>query len=184
MHFHSPLRRVLHGVVSIALVLLILTPVAMASAEDEWPENVVHLFRIERSKNTNIIQYDLVLNEDGSIRDDKPVIGYWIRHAEEGQRKGLSWIQRKLAYGFKAKRQTDGSIILDMNADIRRTIKVYERDGEWVTETRISGGTAIIQRIYVKSTPANPLPRVEYVDLYGIDVETGEEVHERMRKRG
>lgn len=167
------------------LGLLLLAPAMPAIAEDdEWPENTISLFRIERSKNANIVQYDLVLNEDGSIRQDKPIIGYWIRYAEEGQRAGLSWIQRKLAYGFDAKKQEDGSIIMDMNAEIKRNLKVYEKNGEWTVETRISGRTAIIQRIYVKSTPASPLPRVDYIDLFGIDSETGEEVHERMRKRG
>jgi hypothetical protein len=157
---------------------------APASAEDEWPENTIPLFKIERSKNANIVQYDLVLDENGQPREDEPIIGYWIRLAEDGQRQGLSWIQRKLAYGFETSKQDDGSFIMDMNADIHRALKVYQKDGEWITETRISGRTAIIQRIYVESTAANPLPRVEYVDLFGIDSETGEPVTERMRKRG
>jgi len=176
-------RRRTQSGLAVLLTLLFLAPSTSVLADDDWPENTVSLFRIERSKNANIVQYDLVLNEDGTIRQDKPIIGYWIRHAEDGERAGLSWIQRKLAYGFSAKKQDDGSIIMDMNADIKRNLKVHQKDGEWIVETRISGSTSIIQRIYVKSTPANPLPRVDYVDLFGIDSETGEEVHERMRKR-
>lgn len=167
--------------VTTTLALLILA--VPSHADEEWPTNVIHLFHIERSKNANIVQYDLVLDENGEVRQEDPIIGYWIRNAEEGQRKGLSWIQRKLAYGFDAKVQSDGSIIMDMNADIRRSLKVHQRDGQWVVETRIAGVTATIERIYVKSTPSNPLPRVDWIDLYGIDATTGEEVHERMRKR-
>jgi len=44
------------------------------------------LFRIERSKNANIVQYDVQLTPDGKIYSKEPVIAYWIRLAKDGNR--------------------------------------------------------------------------------------------------
>jgi hypothetical protein len=43
------------------------------------------LFKIERSKNANIIQYDAQLGADGKLHAREPVVAYWLRLAEQGQ---------------------------------------------------------------------------------------------------
>ena len=58
------------------------------------------LFRIERSKNANIIQYDAQVRPDGKLDKKNPVVGYWIRLAEQGQEQELTWLQNKFAFGF------------------------------------------------------------------------------------
>src|SRR4030043_353480 len=61
------------------------------------------LFIIERSKNANVVHYDARLTADGKLDPKEPVIAYWILLAEDGRRKGLSWIEKKMAYGFTIK---------------------------------------------------------------------------------
>jgi hypothetical protein len=154
-----------------------------ALADENWPEHTQHLFNIQRSQNANIVQYDVVLNEDGSLNQDNPIISYWIRKAEDGRRQPLSLLERKLAYGFNTRILDDGTILMDMKADIRRMVHVERKADRWVAITRIDGHSACIERIYVMLKEAKPLPKVEYVDLYGSDNLTGESVHERFFKR-
>ena len=40
-----------------------------------------HLFKIERSKNANIVQYDAQVGPDGKLLKKEPVVAYWIRLA-------------------------------------------------------------------------------------------------------
>ena len=170
---------------STILLLCMVVGVAMprtALADDGWPKHTQHLFDIERSVNANIVQYDAVLNEDGSLDKDNPVIGYWIRKAEDGRRKQLNMLERKLAYGFKTRVLDNGSVLMDMAADIRRMVRVEKVADRWVAITRIDGHSAYIVRIYVSLEDDKPLPKVQYVDLYGSDVANGERVHERYFK--
>jgi hypothetical protein len=140
-----------------------------------------HLFTIQRSKNANIVQYDAQLTQDGKLDPKEPVIVYWVMLAEDGRKQKLMWIEREMAYGFKTKYDADGDfVIMDMVADIRRTVKVCERGGVYRAETVIGGQPAFVEKIYVKSTKGHTLPTVEYVELSGRDVETGNGRYEKL----
>ena len=58
------------------------------------------LFIIERSKNANVVHYDARLTADGKLDPKEPVIAYYVMLAEDGRRKELNWIEKKMAYGF------------------------------------------------------------------------------------
>jgi hypothetical protein len=64
-------------------IALILAPAILVAAEPEHQS----LFRIERSKNANIIQYDAQIGADGKLDKREPIVGYWVRLAEQGQVK-------------------------------------------------------------------------------------------------
>ena len=141
-----------------------------------------HVFRIERSKNANIVQYDVQLTPDGKIYAKEAVIAYWIRLAKDGQRKELSSSQRRWAYGFKTKYNAKRNFaILDMKADIGRKIKVYAVDGVYRAETRIDGQPAFIEKIYITSIEGGLLPKVQSIGLYGKDTVTGEDRYEKIK---
>ncbi len=67
--------------------------VVLAECPQAYP-----LFKIERSKNKHIVQYDICVSENGDISDPKPVRVYWI--LENGERHDLNFIQAMLAYGI------------------------------------------------------------------------------------
>ena len=69
---------------------------------------------------------------------------------------------------------------MDMVAPIGRKVKVYEKDGMYRAETRIDGGPAFVEKIYIKSIEDGILPRVEYVELRGKDIETGDNRYEKL----
>ncbi len=161
--------------------LAILLLASTDARSETWPKNTQPLFHIERSLNANIVQYDAVLKPDGSLDEHKPVIGYWIRKAEDGRRRSLSYMERKLAYGFKVRKLGDGSVLLDMAVDIRRNVKVTRIDGRWTALTRIAGTSAVLDRVFVQLADNKKIPKVAYVELYGYDLQTGESVQERIR---
>jgi len=67
-----------------------------ATCFSKEPE-IEHLFRIERSKNANVVQYDAQLTPEGKLKPEKPVIAYWIMNANSGEKEDLNWVEKKMA---------------------------------------------------------------------------------------
>ena len=169
---------------SISTYIFILVCVLMVVPAKSFSKDLEtrHVFRIERSKNANIVQYDVQLTPNGKIYAKEAVIAYWIRLAKDGQRKELSSSQRRWAYGFKTKYNAKGNFaILDMKADIGRKIKVYAVDGVYRAETRIDGQPAFIEKIYITTIEGGILPKVQSIGLYGKDTVSGEDRYEKIK---
>jgi hypothetical protein len=142
---------------------------------------VAPLFRIERSKNANIVQYDAQLTPEGKLKPEKPVIVYWIMHANRGEKEDLNWIEKKMAYGFNMEYVPKGDFwIMDLVADIQRKIKVYKANGRYRAETLIDGHPSFIDAIYIQSTEGTIRPKVKYIEFFGKAVKTGHRVYEKF----
>jgi len=139
------------------------------------------LFRIERNTNDNIIQYDAQIGSDGKLDSREPVVAYWIRLAEEGQVKELSFIQRKFAYGFKASYNArEDSAEIKMVAKIGRSLKVRLEGDRFRALAIIDGNLSYIETIFICAHGKGMSTKVEYIELHGIDTQTGEVRFERF----
>ena len=140
-----------------------------------------HLFHIERSKNANIVQYDAQVGEDGKLFKKKPVVGYWIRHAEQGQVKELTWIQRTFAFGFDTKLdKSRESAELHMKADVGREINIVRNGDEFRATVMIDGALSYFEKMYIDASRKGFSLTVRYVELYGADMQTGEARYEKF----
>ena len=139
------------------------------------------LFRIERNKNANIVQYDARVTEDGKLDSKQPVVGYWIRLADKGQVQELTWIQDKFAYGFTAKlnKQKDMAT-LDMVAKLGRSLVVRQDGGDYRAVGRIDGVDSYIEKIFIHATGKGASTKVNYIELYGKAVNNGNDQYERF----
>lgn len=139
------------------------------------------LFHIERSKNANIVQYDAQVMEDGRLFKKEPVVGYWIRLNEQGQKQELNWLQRTFAYGFKTKLdKSRDSAVIKMKADVGQVINVV-RDGDKFRATlMIDGAPSYFDKMYIDSTRDGLSLDVHYVELFGEDMKTGEARYEKL----
>ena len=139
------------------------------------------LFHIARNTNANIIQYDARVTASGMLDPKEPVVGYWIRLAEQGQVKDLTRIQKKLAYGFKTKlNKDDNTAIMDMAANIGRTIQVRRDAEDYHAIANIDGVESYIDKIYIHATGKGISTKVDYIELYGKAVNNGNDQYERF----
>jgi hypothetical protein len=140
------------------------------------------LFMIERSKNANVVHYDAQLTADGKLDPKEPVIAYWVRLAEDGRREKLSWIQKKVAYGFTIK--PDPSVVdgygMTLVAAPEKQIIVKKEKKTVRAEAVIDGRPAVLERMYIYASDGLTGPKVQYIDVYGKDLQTGEERREKM----
>lgn len=159
------------------LLIVIVSSQAIALADGPDRDS---LFHIERNKNANIVQYDARVGANGMLYPKEPVVGYWVRLAEQGQVKKLSWVQRKFAYGFTVKLNKDeNTAMLELALDLGRTLLV-KRDGEdYRAITKIDGVESYIDKIFIHATGGGISTRVKFIELYGKAVNNQDEQYER-----
>jgi len=162
---------------SLAVLALVLAPAILRGQEPDRQS----LFRIERNKNANIVQYDARIAEDGRLSKKDPVVAYWIRLAEQGQVQKLSWIQNTFAFGFSTDLSSDReTALLKLKIDIGRPIAV-KRDGEqFRAMTGIAGAQAVIEKFFIHATGKGLSTRVDYIELHGNSVDGGGDLYERI----
>ena len=141
----------------------------------------IRLFHIERSKNANIVAYDVRLNPRGTIDTSAPVDGYWVRLAEDGRRKELSGLEKRLAYGWSAKRHGEDGLVLSMKALPDREITVVHGKDGYEAHMPIAGVPARFMKAFVKTKEGGLLPKVLYVDFFGRRLDNGEPIMERQK---
>jgi len=100
--------------------------------------------------------------------------------AEAGQREKISAFE-KLAYGFNCDHDgADKAYRLIIRVFKQRAIKVYAEAGAARAELDINGSPAYLKEIYIGETDKVPFPLVHFIELYGKDRRTGENVVERI----
>jgi hypothetical protein len=171
------------GVMKIALLFcLLLLPANL------FPKDTIHsakdkLFHIARSKNKNLVCYEV--NYSGGKLDTKnPLTIYWLnREDKPGETSSLNLIQKKMAYGYKLISQGDDTCEITLNAYPGRVLSICRQGTKYVCITTINKQPAILESLYVKANPANSL-LVEYVELLGISSNTKQPVSERVKNTG
>jgi hypothetical protein len=159
----------------LGLIVIILFPNPVLASETIRDP----LFRIERNKNANIVQYDAQVESDGTLHSKEPVVGYWIRLAEHGQIEELTWSQKKFAYGFSVQlNKTADGATLKLAADIGRKVIVRRNGDDFVAEVDINGKKSYLERIYIHATGTGISTKVDYIEIHGTAVINQERVFE------
>lgn len=165
-------------------LLIIILPFFHLQAEEQEGNTYKteeRLFHIARSANRNLVCYDINL-KNGKLDTSNPLNVYWINREEHpGKKGGLSFIQRKLAYGYKLVSSHHGTCVCSLTAYPKRKLTIKQDGTEYVCLIKIQNEDAILKSLYVKANPKNPLS-VEYVELRGISTKTHQMITERVKK--
>lgn len=138
-----------------------------------------NLFIIARSKNANIVRYDIRHTSDGKLDLNHPIEAYWLMLASDGHREELSWMERELAYGFSVSKVTLNGFSLQLSAFKQREIRVEYSGGGYHARASILGKKATLTQIFVRTAEGGLLPRVQSVELRGTS-DGGAPVTERI----
>ena len=151
-----------------------------------WPALAVsenkaaHLFFIERSKNKNLVQYDVRLTENRDLPDASPVRAYWV--LENGGHEELDSIERRYAYGIATQEKLDKNKFRVILVSLKGLeILVEKINDSFKAVVSINGKQSILERVYIESKERLAgLPKVLYIDLFGWDKEKGFPTRERI----
>jgi len=164
-------------VMILLLVIVSLFPQSILAASGDEAN---HLFFIERSKNKNLVQYDVRLTENRNLPDLRPVNAYWI--LENGKHEELNSVEKDYAYGIARQQKLDKDKFKIILVAFKGLEIIVERiNDSFKALVPINGKESILQKIYIKSEETGALfPRVIYVDLFGRIKETGLAIKERF----
>lgn len=145
------------------------------------PTCPLELFRIGRSKNANVIVYEAHLSSPAALDPAEPVEASWVLLAAHGEREKLSWFEWRMAYGFDVRAADPGpGFVFTFKAKEDRPLLIVVRHGCPVGVATIGGKQGILRRIFIQAEDHYLIPSVEYVEVFGSDLETGEDLYERI----
>lgn len=175
---HTFKERVIKFTLLFSLTILFSVNNLLAEENNSLTEE--RLFHIARSKNKNLVCYDI--NHPGGKLDTKnPINIYWLNMEDKpGRTSNLSIIEKKLAYGYKLISQHDDTCEIMLNAYPGKILTIRKENSKYVCFITINNHPAILKSLYVKAKPTNSLS-VEYVELQGITADTQQPISERVK---
>lgn len=141
------------------------------------------VFYLQRDPNTNTLIYEINVKEDGKIDDKEPLLYYWLTYGEKKEKKDLSYIQRKFAYGVQTKAL--GKDQFELRFVSYKKLPLYlvksSEANKYHVYVTINNKKLQLDRIFVRIEGGSFwVPNVKYVEFKGIDQETNTVVIERM----
>ena len=141
------------------------------------------LFYLQRDPNSNTVIYQLNVNAAGQLNEDEPVRVFWIRYAEQGERKDLNFIQRKFAYGLTAKKIAPDKYELKFAAydKVRFFLMKSGPDNAFHVSATIANKQIVLTRVFLRIEGGTFwVPNVKYIEFKGWNPATREPVVERV----
>lgn len=170
-------------------ILIFLTAITWFTTSERAPETKFPvppvtantLFYIQRSSNTNTVMYEVNREGQQAIDSKNPVQVFWIRYAERGQRQGLNYLERTLAYGVRCEPANAGKFMLRFVASKKRWAEIsLGPDGRAQAVMLIGKKMSQLHKIFVQVAETSWLPKVQYVEFFGEDVATHQPTYEKM----
>lgn len=153
------------------MMVLLWQGISTATAADR-------IFFVSRNLNKNIIVYDVCL-KDGKLDTEKPLHPYWYRLEENPISTGeLTFIQRKLAYGYSVEEKRENEAIVKLKAYKKRMVKICKRHGKWAGLTTINNKECILTEIYAHCPSRTSC---DYLILKGKSLKDGKEEEEIVK---
>ena len=150
-----------------ALIGLILSGVTRTSFADGSEKDKNYLFKIERSRDADVVIYEANLMEDGSLNQKNPIIIYWKKFTINGKTEPLTKVQNSLSYGLKFLEVTSSETEFQLMAFEQSMTLRKNAKGDYKVYARIGNQEMEVERIYVWfSNKSYWFPKVGRVELY------------------
>lgn len=178
-----------HWMLKVALImgLLVLSQLLFAqenkTANLPTPKSKDLLFFLQRTPDANTVIYELNYKSDGSINQEDPVKGSWIRYEEQGKYQDLTGVEKKFAYGVKCKALGNDQFEIRLVAYKKMPLYLIksESDQKYRMYIKDEGKNLLLKRVFVKINGGSFwFPKVQYIDLFTVNSESGAEVLKRI----
>lgn len=182
-------KRLLRSLLIIITMILLLSQISYAQpvvdpSKLPTPKGCNLLFFLQRDPDANTVVYELNFNSDGTLQQNDPIKGSWIRYNEGQQFKELTAIEKKFAYGVKSKPigEDEYEIRLVAYKKMPMYLKKSETDNKYHIYIKDEGKDLLLKRVFVRVNGGSFwFPKVQYIDLITTNSTTGIEILKRIR---
>ncbi len=142
------------------------------------------LFYLQRDPNTNTIICELNVDAKGTPDKIEPILVYWIRYQDGGEKKELNYIQKKFAYGIHA--EAIGNDQYKLNFVSYKKFPMYlmksEQDKKYHVYVTANNKKIQLERIFLRIDGGTFwVPNIKYVELKGMNPSNNTPVTERIK---
>lgn len=153
------------------LLLFLFASSSVAFAQNNYPKppkSANRLFYIQHNLNTNTYVYDAQIKNGKFVTSD-PIEVYRIMYAEDGSKKELTSIQRKLAYGIKIHSQNNENVTFNLNGYPTLIWKLSLKDGKPFVSVNLNKQLIYVEKMYIqtKEKTIGPSTKVDYILISG-----------------
>ncbi|MBT7142789.1 MAG: DUF4833 domain-containing protein [Bacteroidetes bacterium] len=140
------------------------------------------LFKIERSKDSDEIVYDINLTTFGKLNTENPINIYWIKHTNSNKIEPLSWIQKKFSYGLTFLDIGDNKAKFQFVSYGYRNFEIKKNtNGDFKVFTNSQNKEVAVKRIFIQIDGGTFwFPNITKVELHAIDIKTGKDLIETI----
>lgn len=146
------------------------------------PKSANRLFYIQHNENKNTFVYDAIFSSKGILDELNPVDIYRILYAENGEKKPLTSIQKKLAYGLDVQKIDKNVYQLTLvSFPKQKLILKLDADKNPIVQTTINDKLITLNRVFLKQKKgtAGLSVKLEHILFYGKD-KNGKSIHEKI----
>ncbi len=171
------------AILTVLLLLLINTIKGQEAVALPTPVGKNLLFFLQRTPDANTVIYEINFKKDGTIDEQKPVVGSWIRYEEEQKYKPLTGIEKRFAYGVKCK--TIGKDEFEIRLVAYKKMPLYllksTLDNTYKMYIKNGSDNLLLKRVFVKVDSGSFwFPKVQFIDLITAHSESGKEIIKRI----
>ncbi len=133
------------------------------------------LFKIDRSKDANVVYYTLTTDSLGNINEEDPIKIYWIKNTKKGKVEPLTWIQKKYAYGIKYQTIADNKASFKFVSYDKMTFTLKKLNDKYKVYTLFDDKLVEVNNVFVQIDGGTFwLPNVSSVTIYATEVKTNQ----------
>jgi hypothetical protein len=162
-------------------VTIILTAITVFASgftnpdQGDNPTGDYNLFKIDRSRDSDIVLYDVRLDNQGKLDTSMPISVYWKKITENGTLEPLTGIQKKFGYGIKFQSINDRSAEFKFVSSLDRIFELRKSgDDHYRVFTFSEGHKVEVKSLFIHfEDDAFWFPKISRIELVGIDVAQG-----------
>ena len=128
------------------------------------------LFKIDRSRDPDLVIYDVNLNDQGMLDQSMPITVYWQKKSKSGQKESLTGIQKKFGYGLKFHTVSEHMADFQFVSYFNRMFELRKsKVGQYRVFTLSEGKRVEVTSMYIHfGDDSFWFPDVSRVELYGL----------------
>lgn len=150
------------------------------SEKESLAEDV--LFVVKHCKSPNVVVYKANKTKEKALDPEKPIDVYWLMNTENKRKEPVTFIEWKMAFGFKLRTLQKGKQYkLNLNAIKNKEILIVQDKGGRVKGyMKLNGILTQLREVYIDFEYTMFMPDVKFVDFKGTDLKTGKIIKERF----
>lgn len=169
----------------INLIFVVLVILASGFTNPDQAESLAGdytLFKIDRSRDPDIVLYDVKLDPQGNLDTSSPITVYWKKFTKDGSLESLTGIQKKFGYGIKFENISKHSAAFTFVSSLDRVFELNQSGNHLFRVYTEAGGKKIeVQKLYIHfEDDSFWFPKISRIDITGIDALEGSVISESI----